>query len=135
MAEVARQVTAAGVTAGQRAWLAHPLFASARAQPDLAAQLAEMVSGYPGQHWLGQDPHRPDRRRPIDALPELAMPTLVVAGERDVPCFLAISDVLASRIPGAESVRITDAGHMVNMEQPALVCDLLDRFLGQTAKG
>jgi len=135
MAEVARQVAAAGVTAGQQAWLAHPLFAAARARPDLAARLAEMVSGYPGQHWLGQDPHRPDRRPPIDALSELAMPTLVLAGERDVPCFLAMSDVLASRIPGAESVRIAGAGHMVNLEQPALVSDLLDRFLGEIAEG
>ena len=53
----------------------------------------------------------------------------------DVPCFLAMSDVLASSIPGAESVRIAGAGHMVNLEQPAVVSDLLDRFLGETAAG
>jgi pimeloyl-ACP methyl ester carboxylesterase len=135
MAHVARQVSAAGVGAGQQAWLAHPLFAPARARPDLAARLTEMVTGYPGQHWLGQDPHRQDGRPPIEALAELTMPTLVVAGERDVPCFLAMSDVLASRIPGAESVRIAGAGHMVNLEQPAIISDLLDRFLGETAGG
>ena len=65
--EVARQVQAGGVRAGRAAWLAHPLFAAARERPDLAAALAAMVAGYPGQHWLGQDPHR-DTRRPIDVL-------------------------------------------------------------------
>ena len=63
MDEVARQVRAGGVPGGRAAWLAHPLFAAARQRPDLASSLADMVAGYPGQHWLGLDPHqqvRPD---------------------------------------------------------------------------
>jgi len=56
--ELARRVQAGGAPAGRAAWLAHPLFAAARERPDLAAALAAMVAGYPGQHWLGQDPHR-----------------------------------------------------------------------------
>jgi pimeloyl-ACP methyl ester carboxylesterase len=64
---VTRRVEAGGVRAGREAWLAHPLFAAARERPDLAAALAAMVAGYPGQHWLGQDPHR-QTRQPIDVL-------------------------------------------------------------------
>ena len=85
--------------AGREAWLAHPLFAAARERPDLAAALAAMVAGYPGQHWLGQDPHR-ETRRPIDVL-EASRPALVAVGERDVPGFREMSAVLARRIPGA----------------------------------
>jgi 3-oxoadipate enol-lactonase len=48
--EVARRVRTGGVLAGRDAWLAHPLFAAARERPDLAAALAAMVAGYPGQH-------------------------------------------------------------------------------------
>jgi nitrilase len=69
--EVTRRVQAGGVRAGREAWLAHPLFAAARERPDLAAALAAMVAGYPGQHWLGQDPHR-ETRRPIDVLEGIA---------------------------------------------------------------
>lgn len=130
MAEVDRQVEAGGVTAGRDAWLAHPFFAGARERPDLARELADMVSRYPGQHWLGQDPHQAIPRKPIDALEEVAVPTLVVAGARDVPGFLAMADVLARRIPAAEYVQVAGAGHMVNMEQPEVVSDLLARFLG-----
>jgi pimeloyl-ACP methyl ester carboxylesterase len=122
--DVARRVRARGVRAGREAWLAHPLFAAARERPDLAAALAAMVAGYPGQHWLGQDPHR-ETRRPLDVLEGIAGPALVAVGERDVPGFREMSAVLARRIPGAAYQVVADAGHMVNMEQPAAINDLL----------
>jgi len=122
--DVARRVQEAGVRAGREAWLAHPLFAAARERPDLAAALAAMVAGYPGQHWLGQDPHR-ETRRPLDVLEGIAGPALVAVGERDVPGFREMSAVLARRIPGAAYHLLADAGHMVNMEQPAAINDLL----------
>ncbi len=115
--------------------MAHPLFAAARQRPDVAGQLAEMVSGYPAQHWLGQDPHRPDPRPPIDALDELTGPALVIAGEADVPGFVTMSEVLAERIPGAEYRTIGAAGHMVNMERPEVVNDLLIDFLTRLPPG
>jgi 3-oxoadipate enol-lactonase len=125
--EVARRVQAGGVLAGREAWLAHPLFATARERPDLAGPLAAMVTGYPGQHWLGQDPHR-QTRPPIDVLEGVAGPVLVAVGERDVPGFREMSAVLARRIPGATHRVVADAGHMINMEQPAAVNELLIRL-------
>src|SRR5215472_3856915 len=85
--ELARRVQAGGAPAGREAWLAHPLFAAARQRPELAAQLTAMVAGYPGQHWLGHDPHRPVEPLPIDVLEDVAAPTLVAVGGRDVPGF------------------------------------------------
>ena len=125
---LARRVQAGGVPAGRAAWLAHPLFAAARQRPELAGQLAAMVAGYPGQHWLGRDPHRP-ARPPIEALEDVAAPALVVVGDRDVPGFREMSAVLARRIPGAAYHAVAGAGHMVNMERPAAVNELLSRFL------
>ncbi len=129
--EVTRQVQAGGVLAGRAAWLAHPLFAAARQRPDLAGKLAAMVAGYPGQHWLGQDSHL-QTRPPIDVLEGVIAPVLVAVGERDVPGFREMSAVLARRIPGAEYRVVTDAGHMINMEQPAAVSELLTRFVQWT---
>jgi pimeloyl-ACP methyl ester carboxylesterase len=126
--ELARRVQAGGVPAGRAAWLAHPLFAAARQRPELAGQLAAMVAGYPGQHWLGRDPHRPVQP-PIEALEDVATPALVAVGDRDVPGFREMSAVLARRIPGAEYRVVAGAGHMVNMEQPTAVNELLTRFL------
>ncbi|HEX6857484.1 MAG TPA: alpha/beta fold hydrolase [Streptosporangiaceae bacterium] len=133
-AEVDRQVSAGGVTAGQQAWLHHPLFAGVRRDPGLAAQLAVMVSDYPGQHWLGQDPETAGPR-PAEVLGRLTMPALVVAGEQDMPCFLEMTGILAGGIPGAEHTLIPGAGHMVNMERPAEVNALLTSFLAKAAHG
>jgi 3-oxoadipate enol-lactonase len=131
--QAASQARAHGLLAGRAAWLAHPLFATARQRPAVASALAEMVAGYPGQHWTGHDPHQDGGPRPLDALEQLAMPVLVAAGERDVPGFREMSAVLARRIPGAQYQVVAGAGHMINLEQPAVVNDLLDRFLDQSA--
>ena len=122
---------ARGLLAGRAAWLAHPLFASARNLPGVSDQLATMVAAYPGQHWIGHDPHEEEGQRPIDVLEELAMPVLVLAGEHDVPGFREMSAVLARRIPGAWYHVVAEAGHMINMEQPAAVNDVLTRFLDE----
>jgi 3-oxoadipate enol-lactonase len=132
---VAGQVDAHGVLAGREAWLGHPLFATARERPAVAGPLAAMVASYPGQHWLGQDPHRRPGPRALDVLEEVTVPTLVVSGQRDVPGFREMSAVLAARIPGAGHREVPGAGHLVNMEQPEIVNDLLTRFLAGPGEG
>jgi pimeloyl-ACP methyl ester carboxylesterase len=56
--------------------------------------------------------------RVIDSLPTIAVPTLVVVGAEDTP-FLAASDYMAAKIPGARKVVIPGAGHAANIDQPA----------------
>lgn len=132
--ETARQAREHGLLAGRAAWLAHPLFAAARRRPELAAALAEMVAGYPGQHWTGRDPHEQTEPPLLDALDRLAMPVLVVVGEQDVPGFREMSAVLARRIPSAGYHVVPGAGHMVNMERPAAVNELLTAFIDQIVR-
>jgi len=129
--ESARQAKQHGLLAGRAAWLAHPLFAAARRQPTVASALADMVAGYPGQHWTGHDPHEQSEPRLIEALEQFTMPALVAVGERDVPGFREMSAVLARRIPGARYHVVAGAGHMITMEQPAAVSELLTQFLDE----
>ena len=129
-----RQAQDRGLLAGRAAWLAHPLFAAARQHPRLAGQLAEMVAGYPGQHWTSHDPHKQAGPPPIDTLEKLAMPVLVLVGEHDVACFKEMSAVLALRIPGARYHVVPGAGHVINMEQPSTVNELLVSFLAQVTE-
>lgn len=124
-----------GLQAGRATWLAHPLFAAARQRPELAGQLAAMVGSYPGQHWTGHDPHEQTQPQPLDVLEQLAMPVLVAVGEQDVPCFREMAAVLARRIPTAQYHVVRGAGHMVNMEQPAAVNELITTFLDHLAAG
>ncbi|HEY1751385.1 MAG TPA: alpha/beta fold hydrolase [Caulobacteraceae bacterium] len=55
--------------------------------------------------------------RVISSLPEINCPSLVVVGAKDQP-FLAASDYMATKIPGAQKVVIPDAGHAANIDQP-----------------
>jgi pimeloyl-ACP methyl ester carboxylesterase len=53
----------------------------------------------------------------IEVLPAIKVPSLVVVGADDTP-FLAASDYMAAKIPGAQKVVIPAAGHAVNIDQP-----------------
>jgi pimeloyl-ACP methyl ester carboxylesterase len=53
----------------------------------------------------------------IESLSSIQVPTLVLAGAKDVQ-FLAATDYMAAKIPGAEKAIIPDAGHAANIDQP-----------------
>jgi pimeloyl-ACP methyl ester carboxylesterase len=53
-----------------------------------------------------------------DVLPAIAVPTLLVWGERDARSPLRVARQLEEAIPGAELVVIPGAGHMANLERP-----------------
>jgi pimeloyl-ACP methyl ester carboxylesterase len=55
--------------------------------------------------------------RVIESLPSIAVPAIVIVGADDTP-FLAASDYMASKIPGARKVVIEGAGHSANIDQP-----------------
>jgi 3-oxoadipate enol-lactonase len=51
-------------------------------------------------------------------LPRVAVPTLVIAGERDEATPAADTQLLADSIPGARLAVIRDAAHLANLERP-----------------
>jgi pimeloyl-ACP methyl ester carboxylesterase len=53
----------------------------------------------------------------IDSLPRIAVPTLVLVGSEDKN-FLAATDYMAGKIPGAQKIVIPGAGHAANLDQP-----------------
>ena len=66
--------------------------------------------------------------RVIESLPNIRVPSLVVVGADDTP-FLAASDYMAAKIPGAEKVVIPAAGHLVNIDQPQAFIEAVLPFL------
>jgi 3-oxoadipate enol-lactonase len=63
-------------------------------------------------------------------LSTISVPTLVVVGEYDALTPPTDSDAIANGISGAKLVRVTEAGHMSNMENPDEVNEALVNFLG-----
>jgi len=54
----------------------------------------------------------------ITRLAEVRVPTLIIVGNLDLPDKLALTEQLATSIPGARREIIAGAAHMVTMEQP-----------------
>ena len=72
--------------------------------------------------------------RVIESLPTIKVPALVVVGADDTP-FLAASDYMAAKIPGAAKVVIPAAGHAVNIDQPQAFIDAVLPFLDGLPQG
>jgi pimeloyl-ACP methyl ester carboxylesterase len=66
--------------------------------------------------------------RVIELLPDIKVPSLIVVGADDTP-FLAASDYMAAKIPGAKKIVIASAGHAVNIDQPQAFIDAVLPFL------
>jgi pimeloyl-ACP methyl ester carboxylesterase len=66
--------------------------------------------------------------RVIESLPGIKVPSLVVVGADDTP-FLAASDYMAAKIPGAKKAVIPAAGHAVNIDQPQAFIEAVLPFL------
>ena len=66
--------------------------------------------------------------RVMASLPEIHVPTLVLVGALDQP-FLAATDYMAAKIPGAERVVLDGAGHASNIDRPKEFNAAVTRFL------
>ena len=112
-------------------WLANPLFAPARRNPEVARRLEEMAGDYACGHWAGRRiATRWLVRDPASQLGELHVPTLVVDGELDTPRFRAMASEYARLLPNARRVTIPDAGHVCNLEAPDAFNGIVRRFVG-----
>ena len=131
MKDIAACLRSGGLSMAKQAWLRHGFFVPAQGSLEVAARLGDMVDDYSGVHWTDPDPHGP-HPDVLAALPTIRVPTTVVVGELDVPCFCEMAEVLAMSIPGARKVVIEGAGHMVNMEAPEAVTALLCEVVGET---
>jgi pimeloyl-ACP methyl ester carboxylesterase len=71
----------------------------------------------------------------VDLLPQIDVPVLVVAGERDTftPAFLATA--MAQAIPKGELLMVPRGTHVAPIEQPELVNPRIEQFLRQRVLG
>jgi pimeloyl-ACP methyl ester carboxylesterase len=64
-----------------------------------------------------------------DVLAKIKVPTLVIAGERDIFTPLWLSEEMADRIPGARLLVIPQGSHAALVEQPQLICLAVDKLI------
>lgn len=104
---------------------------SRRERPELAGQVRGMIESNSRDAIAGALEammSRPDSR-PL--LPQIAVPTLVIAGDEDVLTPPADAEALHAGIRGSRLVRLERAGHLSNIESPQAFSNALNAFLGE----
>jgi pimeloyl-ACP methyl ester carboxylesterase len=102
-------------------WLDGPFRTPAQINPGLRHEAAEMNSiPVANKTWMIADssPLNPLDPPALKRLHEVQSPTLIMAGALDDPEVLRAADVMASTIPAAKKVLLSDCGHLPNMEKP-----------------
>ena len=67
----------------------------------------------------------------IERLEQVACPTLVLPADHDPVFSQRESQIMADRIPGAETVAISDVDHVINMRAPGSFNDVVLSFLSE----
>jgi pimeloyl-ACP methyl ester carboxylesterase len=75
------------------------------------------------------DIEKHDRHEVLDVIARV--PALIIVGERDLLTPVGHSHTLVERIPGAELEILPGVGHMLTLEQPERVSELLEDFVRQ----
>jgi len=73
-----------------------------------------------------------DKLKALDVL--CGVETVVVCGERDLVTPPRNSEVIAAALPSARSVVVAGAGHMVMLERPDVVNDLLSDLVDRVRR-
>jgi pimeloyl-ACP methyl ester carboxylesterase len=117
-----------GQTMAQIAARLTPTHRGARSDP-VGVELAERIMGKVPPETYRKSLHLLttfDRRA---NLPNIAVPTLLIAGSDDKTAPAAIMASMQRKIPGSELVVLEGCGHLGPMEQPAEFNAALERFL------
>lgn len=114
-----------GLEQGRVNWLNHRVFEATRKNKEVMVKLTEIVAGYSGWHWLNFDPRQKLTPTAIERLSEIKAPTLILVGKKDLKYFLDQASHMAQNIPNSRLVVIPGVGHMLNMEAPDEVNNLI----------
>ena len=117
------------IGAAKKLWREHILFEPANAQPAVADALRTMIDRYSGWHLHHEDPGTAPAVDAEALASMVAIPTLLLVGERDIPDFQNIARRLSRQLPAAELHTIAGAGHMSNMEAPQAFNERVLEFL------
>jgi pimeloyl-ACP methyl ester carboxylesterase len=134
---IARQF---GLDSLRAALTRHPLtWAPPQQNASSRARLDSLLRAYSGRDLL--EDHAPSNRVPparMDQLRRIAVPTLVVTGDHELPYFQVVAAALTYGITGAKHVIIPAGGHGAHLAQPerfnAELLSFLDQVAGTTAR-
>jgi 3-oxoadipate enol-lactonase len=123
-------VRTGGLAAFRREWSQHALVQLCTEAAPLQRQVQAMIARYPGRELLAPAA----AAAAALSLNLIRVPTLVLSGAYDLPSRVQSAQYLCCQLPAAEHVVLPEAGHLINLDQPALYSKLCRTFLMQHAQ-
>ena len=127
--QVGAAISAGGYHNAIDVLMAHPLHIPISEQSAAGAQLRQILLDYSGWHQTNTDTWKRPDPPAAQQLQRINVPTLVVTGERSHPDFRAVADKLAGEIPDARLAVVPGSGHVIPMEAPGALNELVLNFL------
>jgi pimeloyl-ACP methyl ester carboxylesterase len=123
-----------GLDAFRPVWARHPLMQVPANRPEARTQLDKILADYRGERFRHPaPPSGPIAPTSFEDVPRIAVPTLIVTSERDVPFLRLVSGMYAYYIPKARLEVLSGGGHMVNLIEPQTFNTAVLRFLDGAA--
>jgi pimeloyl-ACP methyl ester carboxylesterase len=116
-----------GMSAFRREWAMHPLTRLKTLDPRAQQILARMIERYSGRDLLG--PEAAVNFAANYPVRDVRLPALLLNGEHDLEGRRCFAQQMASRLPLAVRVDISEAGHLCNLDNPRAYNQALQRFL------
>jgi pimeloyl-ACP methyl ester carboxylesterase len=102
------------------------------------AEFKDMLAAHSGlgsaNTQRGVQRERPSLYTLVDDMKRLTVPTLIITGDEDWPCLLP-GILMKQNIPSAALSIMTNAGHTINLEEPAEYNRIVGEFLAQVDSG
>jgi pimeloyl-ACP methyl ester carboxylesterase len=102
-----------------------------RNAPTVTSRVQDMMHGTSPETLIAALAGMAARRDMTAALPDIAVPTLILVGEDDAITPAAGARRMAMAIPNATFQEIAGAGHLSNLERPDVFSHALAEFLGR----
>lgn len=107
-------------------WIECELFAPSFRRPGLRERFEAIVRDFPGADYLATRRDRVERDWTVpDRMASLSVPTTVVSAEHTLPGFRSWAVEIAGEVPGARREVVAGTGHLLPMERPDVVADLI----------
>ena len=101
-------------------------------RPDIVEAARQMMQSMSPEDIAGVQRGMADRPDSIETLSTIDVPTLVIAGEEDIPP-LSAAELMRDRIAGSRLEVIANAGHYAAMERPEEYAALILEFAKESA--
>lgn len=133
MQQVKAALAAGGQAQAVEAWMSSPFFSKTIVDAAAGKRFRAIADDYTFWHFAHSDPQKTLEPNAAGRVADIRVPTLIVAGERDLAACLELADMLARSISGSRKVVIAGSGHLMQMEKPERFNQVVAEFVGLTA--